>query len=396
MNTAVFLGETEPSVGGGHTFQENILSALLESNSNHNFFIFYFGFQKIKSNNKFTFVQLSKPFNRIKNKFLRKIIIKFFANFLLNRAIKSNKIDIIWFMSPTYLKVKIPFIFTVWDLAHRVYPYFPEVSFSGWTLDKREKLYSYELPRASYIITGTEAGKNEIKNFYGIPEERIKIIPFPTPSFAINAKCSGKDILRKYNISKDYLFYPAQFWPHKNHISILKALKTLKEKLFIDFDVVFTGSDKGNLSYIKQKTEELNLSKNVHFLDFVSVEVLRELYKNAFALVYPTYFGPDNMPPLEAFALGCPVIASKVSGAEEQLGDAAVLINPSKFDEITNAVLKLSKEIEYRNSLIEKGLKRSKCFTSGDYIDKFLEMLDEFQEIRSCWSIKEEYVEIRQ
>ncbi len=51
-----------------------------------------------------------------------------------------------------------------------------------------------------------------------------------------------------------------------------------------------------------------------------------------------TFFGPENLPPLEAFALKCPVIASNVSGSEEQLGDAAILVNPVNPEEIAQAI----------------------------------------------------------
>ncbi|MFM6269445.1 MAG: glycosyltransferase, partial [Dolichospermum sp.] len=55
---------------------------------------------------------------------------------------------------------------------------------------------------------------------------------------------------------------------------------------------------------------------------------MTSLYINAFSLAFMSFFGPDNLPPLEAMALGCPVIASKVSGSEEQLGNNALLVNP--------------------------------------------------------------------
>ena len=51
-----------------------------------------------------------------------------------------------------------------------------------------------------------------------------------------------------YNLKNDYIYYPAQFWAHKNHIYILKAIKILREMKNIDVDVVFSGSNKGNLS----------------------------------------------------------------------------------------------------------------------------------------------------
>lgn len=396
MNIGVLPGDFEPTTGGGFTFQENVLSALLQTGSEHKFYILCFGSKNNKQDKSspFIYINLFKPFKSIKNSLLKKILIKIFGNCLVNKALKTYKIDILWFMTPAYLKVKVPFVFTVWDLAHRIHPYFPEVSFSGWKWGRREKLYSYEIPRAAYVITGTEAGRKEITRFYHIPEERVKIIPFPTPTFALNSAKSKENVLNKYNISGNYLFYPAQFWPHKNHIAVLKTLKILKEKYSLDFNSVFSGFDKGNLSYIREKARELNLLKNIRFINFVPVKDLCELYRNAFAMVYPTYFGPDNLPPLEAFALGCPVIASELSGSREQLEDCAILINPKNPDEIAEAVFKLYKNPDYRDLVIQKGLERSRKSTSKDYINKIMAVFNEFEAIRSCWSSDKTYSEI--
>ena len=84
-----------------------------------------------------------------------------------------------------------------------------------------------------------------------------------------------------------------------------------------------------------------------------------KLYTNAFSLVYPSFFGPENMPPLEAFALGCPVIASEVSGAKEQLGNAAILFDPRDENDLARKIKLLYNNKKYRKMLINrvKGIK---------------------------------------
>jgi glycosyltransferase involved in cell wall biosynthesis len=145
------------------------------------------------------------------------------------------------------------------------------------------------------------------------------------------------------------------------------------------------GSDKGNLDYIKKLTKDLELAEQVHFLGFVPQEDLISLYHNAFALTYLSFFGPENLPPLEAFALGCPVIASRVSGAEEQLSDAAIFVDPSRPDDIARAIESLYKNPDLRNTLINRGLERASSWTGEDYIRGIFFMLDQFEPIRSCW-----------
>jgi glycosyltransferase involved in cell wall biosynthesis len=134
-----------------------------------------------------------------------------------------------------------------------------------------------------------------------------------------------------------------------------------------------------------QRAEELNLSTQVHFLGFVPREDLLSLYHNAFALTYLTFFGPENLPPLEAFALGCPVIASNVSGAQEQLGNAALLVDPKDPNQIALAIKSLHEDISLRYTLIQRGLERAHRWTGKDYVKGVFSILDEFEPIRRCW-----------
>jgi glycosyltransferase involved in cell wall biosynthesis len=271
-------------------------------------------------------------------------------------------------------------------LQHRLQPFFPEVSIGEWW-QQREGHYATVIRRAAYVIVGTEAGKQEVERFYGIPAERVRVLPHPTPRFALNGRSADpRAVLNKYGLKAGFLFYPAQFWPHKNHAGLLRAVRLLRERYGIVFDLVFIGSDKGNLQYIRSLTAKLNLSGQVHFLGFVPSEDLVALYKSAFALTYASYFGPDNLPPLEAFALGCPVIASRVSGAEEQLGDAALLFDPKNPDQLADTIRMLHENPDLRAELIQRGRERALRFTGKDYVEGIFALLDEFEPFRCCWS----------
>ncbi|MCK4650931.1 glycosyltransferase family 4 protein [Candidatus Babeliales bacterium] len=394
---------SDSRTGGSFTFQQCIFNALKNLKDNkHEFYIFSTDKIDFPKNSFLKFIYLKKIDYPIKDSFFKKVKRKFFKkkeNIFnnkedLNNAAFENNIELMWFPTNSYKFVEIPFFYTVWDLQHRLQSYFPEVSVSGCKFEDREKKYSYIIPRASYIFIGNQAGKQEVVKFYNFPKERVKILPLPTPDFLFNYFETKNDFINKLGIKRNYLFYPAQFWPHKNHILILLAIKILKEKYGIDFDVVFTGSDKGNLNYIKEKVEELGLKEKVYFLGFVSIENLIELYRNAFALVFPSFFGPDNIPPLEAFALKCPVIAAKVSGAEYQLGDAAILFDPKSENELVSAIKKLQDDVILRSIIIEKGFNKSKSWKAEDYVCEVLRLVDEFSEIRRCWSNKQKYIHL--
>lgn len=403
MKVALFISQQIPQAGGGHTFESQLLQTIvnLAALSNHKF-VFYTSSEEVPNYLLSTSIQVVSLHRslkeRIKSKILRtaKAILSkirhprskfeiegWYEKHIIN-LLKINQIDITLSLVPGSPVVDYPYITTVWDLQHRLQPYFPEVSISGeW--DNREKSYLKMLRQAAFIITGTEVGKAEIEKFYHIPAERIKVIPFFTPQFTSTSNLTDQDIIKKYNLPNQYLFYPAQFWTHKNHIGLLLAIKLLKEKYDIEFPLVFVGSDKGNESYVREMVQKLNLSQQVYFLGFVLQEDMVNLYGHAFALTFMTFFGPDNLPPLEAMALGCPVIASNVSGAKEQLGDAALLVDPKKPEEIAEAIKSLSEDSALRQDLIERGLIRASQWTAQDYIKEIFSVIDNFEAIRRCW-----------
>lgn len=168
-------------------------------------------------------------------------------------------------------------------------------------------------------------------------------------------KASEEKFLAQYVLHKNqYLFYPAQYWPHKNHFAILNVLKEIKHEKKCNIKVVFTGSDKGNLSYLKQVVEKFNLSKDVYFLGFLDIEEVNILYRNALALVMPTFLGPTNMPLVEAMALKCPIICSDFEGHREQVGGHALFFNPRDYSQLKNHIIKVYENEEFRNQIIQE------------------------------------------
>jgi glycosyltransferase involved in cell wall biosynthesis len=259
---------------------------------------------------------------------------------------------------------------------------------TGWTFEQREQFYRYVLPRATFIVTGNAFGAKQIQEYYNIPTNVIKIIPLPTDpivNFVANTS-----VINKYNLrSQNYLFYPAQFWPHKNHISVIDAFCVAKEE-FTGFKLVLTGSDKGNLEFIKSYVKELNLSSEVLFLGFVEKDEVNQLYANAFAHIYGSCLGPDNIPPLEAMALDCPTVCANFDGAREQLGDAVLYFDPLDFVQAAKAVKDL-KDPELRRLIKVKGRDLIKNLSGVEYCKKINNIINDFVPWRRLWSSGNEY-----
>ncbi len=252
--------------------------------------------------------------------------------FGIDRLLAKLKTDIALFVAddPRALQVfSHNFVIQLWDLCHLEYPEFPEVSHHGM-FERREYLNQTLLPKASAIIVDSEFGRKLVASAYGVQQSRIYATPFLFDSQFGDFKYSealAEEIALRYHLSTPYIFYPAQFWPHKNHRYILRALRILADRGGKVPQVVFAGSDQGALGSIRQLATDLRLTQHLNVPGFVPTDHMPYLYKGCLALVMPTYFGPTNLPPLEARALGVPVFYSDLPAFREQMGDDAHYID---------------------------------------------------------------------
>jgi glycosyltransferase involved in cell wall biosynthesis len=310
---------------------------------------------------------------------------------LLDKYLSQHDIDLIYFISPSHnalLTDKYNYIFTVWDLCHRDFMEFPEVR-ENRAFETREYIYQHALTKAIAVIVDSKLGKENVIRHYGVDSDRVEVLPFsPAPGTRLddNAYQAGfVDIKQKYQINGDYIYYPAQFWAHKNHVYILKAIALLKEKHDTELYAVFSGSDKGNLNHVLTVAESLGIKHLIKYVGFVPNEEIPYFYKQSLALVMPTYFGPTNLPPLEAFQLGVPVLYSDLPGLREQVGDAALLLNLNNPDSLTKYLFELLRNKELRIKLIEKGYLKIKENTDDKYWRILDKIFSNFEIKLSCW-----------
>ena len=304
---------------------------------------------------------------------------------------RLENLDLLWLSAPMALfRIDLPYAVTVWDLAHRLFPFFPEVSTEGWLWDEREDYYRTLLPRATYVFVGSKVGAQQVQDCYNIPIERIRIIPLPTPNM------SGPLSQDPLPTSRPFFFYPAQFWSHKNHVHAINALKLARDRYNLDIDLIFTGADQGNEPHIRRLVEQLGLGQNVHFMGFVSRDYIRLLYARAEALLYLSLFGPDNLPPLEAFAMQCAVIAADHAGHREQLEDAALFVDPLDDDAIAKAMFEVVSEKALKCRLTSRGKSIAEARGGLSYLAAVRDALSDYAKFRICWQSNDSSLRIPQ
>lgn len=400
MRVALLFSAQGPEIGGGHTFESDVLAGLIElaAASPHEFVLFSEGalpsaealapsIRSVRLPERAQFPPGETPSARKRRRRWRIVgrkIPKPAPIRPIDTILEREAIDFVWGVATHTPVFEVPYIANIWDLQHRLQPWFPEVSADGaWR--ERENLLGTTLRRAAFVLTGTEVGKAEITDFYDVHPDRVRVVPQPTPSFARRAAEQGElSVPAELGVPPDYLFYPAQFWPHKNHVNLLLALKHLRDD-GLELPLVLTGSNQGNQDVVEHTVKRLGLEKQVHVLGFVAQDVLPALYAEARMLAFVSCFGPDNLPPLEAMALGCPVVANDVAGASEQLGDAALRTDCMDPKALADAIRHVHEDEGVRRGLVERGRERAARWTGVDYVRGVFELVEEFAPFVRTW-----------
>jgi glycosyltransferase involved in cell wall biosynthesis len=393
MRVGVFVGSQPPDAGGGFVFSWEILRALCElaGESRHEFTVLAEPAAAAYARSLSREVKVAEVARpgivvRAREALWRHSSVA--RAWLpgpgwLQRRADELGLEFLWFLSPSGHFLDTPYAAIVWDLQHRTMPWFPEVAADGqWEI--REAIHALFLPRAALVVAGTEVGAQEINSMYGVPRERILLLPHPTPRYVLQAPAGGA-VGEVQGLEDPLIFYPAQFWPHKNHAALLHALAALKERYSIRACLALTGSDKGNRAACEALAASLGVADQVRFLGFVPVAQLVELYRRAAAMAYVSFGGPENLPPLEAFALGCPVVAADIPGAREQLGDAALLVDPASPLAIADALAKVIRDPALAAQLRQRGAARAKERTAEGFVRGMLAWLDAFAVQRAAW-----------
>lgn len=238
---------------------------------------------------------------------------------------------------------------------------------------------------ASGILVDSEVGKRQLVESYGPFAAQVFVLPYIAPDYIYDRSLLPPDpdvdsILA--SLPERFLFYPAQFWEHKNHVRLIDAVVRAAER-YPDVHLVLAGSPKNYYSRVCDHIRATGAEDRVTLLGYVSDAAKVALYERAVALVYPTFYGPTNIPPLEAFVLGCPVAASNVYAMPEQLGDAALLFDPESVTQMQEAIERLWADEQLREALVAKGRARSAEWGPQEFGKRLWDIVDSLTKARA-------------
>ena len=260
--------------------------------------------------------------------------------------------DVVHFQAGLAYTTAIPSLFQPWDLQYRHFPQF----FPRRTRLVREVRDRVFCARASRVIVASEFGRNDLVSQLGVDLEKVAIVPIAAAT-DIYPEASEDDFARArraIDLPPAFLLYPAQTWPHKNHLGLVQATALLRES-GLDIPVVCTGRRTDFFQTISARARHLGVADLVRFTGFVEPRELKALYRLCRGVVFPTLFEGGGLPALEALAADAALACSACSSLPEVVGDAAILFDPTSPPDIARALRIIWCEPDVRAQLIRRG-----------------------------------------
>jgi glycosyltransferase involved in cell wall biosynthesis len=270
--------------------------------------------------------------------------------------------------SPIY-KPNIPVIVTMHDLQEYHYPEF----FSRLDKLKRRISNYFAIYFSDEVIVSFVHVKTDILKHFKINENKISVCspPFTESWFVGSKETEWITLEKKYHLKKNYILYPAATWKHKNHITLIRVMKNLKNE-GIEIDLVCTGNKTDYYKNIESLIDELRLSNTIYFLGIVPEEDLIGLYKNTSLVVIPTLYEAGSGPLYEAMRYQVPVICSNVTSLPETISNNDFVFSPTNMELIIEKIKLGLFDEDYRKRNIQNSKIRMQELSKLDYYQSFL------------------------
>ena len=291
--------------------------------------------------------------------------------------------------------VSIPSVVTLVDIQEVFFPKF----FSAVDLYNRAYHYPSSTRAADRVITISEYSKSTIVEHHGIEADKVIVAHLCAHPLYLEAPAIAKapDAAVPF---RQFLFFPANRWHHKNHDVLLRAVRSLNEA-GEPTNAVFTGLDVEGGYPLFEMAGQYGVLEHVHTAGYVTVPQMAHLYTHAEMLVFPSLFEGFGMPPVEAMAAGCPAVVASSTCLPEICRDAAEYFDPLNVESLIAAIRNVRNDSTHRRRLVEKGHGRAKLFSPEALGNAHLRAFDEatqaYSRMRYRWFkyVREPYHRLR-
>jgi glycosyltransferase involved in cell wall biosynthesis len=293
------------------------------------------------------------------------------------RLLAAHGVDLLFcpFTAPTYAEPGIPTVSVIYDLQHLDFPQF----FSPQEIGVRNAFMKQVGKKSDHVVCISEYVRQTVLKYLQTDPKRTHVA-----HVSIHSRLSGVD-QQKGNLERaslgidhhPYMFYPANFWPHKNHRMLLTAYGMfLSRNPNSNIDLVFTGALDDQERETKRAAEQMGLRDRAHFLGFLSQEQLGAVWHGCKFLIFPSLYEGFGIPVLEAMSMGKPVLCSNTCSLPEVAGEAALYFDPRKPGEMVNCMERIVRDPGVRKELIEHGIAQAGYFSQKKMRERYAEIFE--------------------
>jgi len=272
-----------------------------------------------------------------------------------------------------------PFVVTVHDVIFRIYPeYFtPRVRMLLTTL------VPFSMWRATFILTDSEASKQDIVRYYPFVQNKIVV----TPGAAGPVATTQPDYLKaeKYTQDRKFILSVGSVQPRKNILRLIQAYILLRQREATNARLIIVGRSGWQGSQIQKLALNSPYADDIIFTGYLDDAVLAALYRKCAVFVYPSLYEGFGLPVLEAMACGAPVITSNLSSLPEIAGDAALFVDPYSVAQISAAINQVLSNDALREELIFRGLRRASRYSWERTVQETLAVYERAVQAQKKW-----------
>lgn len=351
------------AISGVEQYTISVLTELLRIDPNNTYVLFYVSYKNIDQ----LMIELLNRYPILKSRNVEIRKLKWVDLPLLLHAFfkplnwpKADRIcgglDVMWLPAPRLLPLSpaCAKVTTFHDLIFLIFPQFYTLTSRIW---QWQMSYGYEARTSDQIIAVSANTKRDMVKLLHTDPGKIQVVyeGVAKEFFAPSDQALFHQLKTRWQLPDQYIYFVGSVEPRKNLVTVVQALNLLRTHPSDTIKLVVSGGKSWLEHELYQTIQQLGLADRVIFTGRVEEGEKIALFQHALAFVFPSFYEGFGLMVLEAYASGCPVIASNTSALPEVAGDAGILIDPTDATALAHAIERLSTDPEYRQSLISKG-----------------------------------------
>ena len=310
------------------------------------------------SNKKINYRPENPRWHKIEGRAGRKLLSSLWMQVFVPGFARRYRFDIFWgprHHLPLLMSKRVKRVVTVHDLVHLRYP----ETMKPANLILERILMKRSLETADAVIAVSQASALDVTGFYRkVDPKRIHTIYSGVPQWPEGQ--DDADFIR--TLPPYYFLFVGTMEPRKNIAGIISAFERLPPEAY-DGYLIIVGETGWKINELKACLRNPKLGDRIILKGYIPRRHLKGLYQNAACLVFPSFYEGFGFPILEAMAFGTPVITSNTASMKEIAGDAALLVDPYRVEDIAGAMRRIIGDAELRSRLNREAASRLPLFS---------------------------------